>query len=111
MDADRIAREYYRALDTDSYAALTDLLAPGFVHVRPDRTFDGVDQFIRFMRDDRPITGTTHDISNMYYGAEGVAAIGALTRNDRTLMRFVDVFAINTDGITAIETYTDTNRS
>ena len=41
MDGPDAAREYYRAIDEGDYAALSDLIADGFVHGRPDRTIEG----------------------------------------------------------------------
>ena len=46
MNGPDAAREYYRAIDEGDYAALSDLIADGFVHGRPDRTIEGREAFI-----------------------------------------------------------------
>jgi ketosteroid isomerase-like protein len=62
-------RTYYESIDAGAYDALRPLLAPGFVHDRPDRTFEGRDRFVSFMRDERPDPDTTHDLVGIYVDA------------------------------------------
>jgi ketosteroid isomerase-like protein len=104
------ARAYYRAIDADDYGALADLLTPEFVHDRPDRTIESRDRFVRFMRDERPQTDTTHPLDGVYVPAEDgtdVVVRGRLVGADgETLVCFVDVFAFDRDRIARIETYT-----
>jgi ketosteroid isomerase-like protein len=117
--ADR-ARAYYRALDEADYGRLADLLAAGFVHERPDRTIDGRDRFVEFMREERPQKDTSHRVEAMFETRGGVggdtdddhgervAAQGRLLAADGSAITgFVDVFAIGETGIERIETYTD----
>jgi ketosteroid isomerase-like protein len=128
MDAATLAREYYRAIDEADYDALADLLAPGFVHERPDRTLDGRERFVRFMREERPATDTTHELDAVYLSAgavdaandadaddatgtdgdaTGVAARGRLLRADGSeWFRFVDAFAVEGGRIAGLTTYT-----
>jgi ketosteroid isomerase-like protein len=102
-----LAREYYRAIDADDYDALTSVLAPAFVHVRPDRTIDGRDAFVRFMRDERPETDTSHSIDAIYTGADGVAVQGSVAHADGThWFDFLDVFAVSDDSLTRLQTFT-----
>jgi len=61
-DPAALARAYYDALDAGEYDRLASLLAPEFVQRRPDRTFEGRDRFVAFMRDERPNTDTTHAV-------------------------------------------------
>lgn len=117
-------RTYYRALDEGAYDDLRATLAPGFVQDRSDRTFDGRDAFVRFMRDDRPDATTTHELTGVYVptdeddasdgdgdrpgqdgdrpNAEGdgdVLARGVVRRADGSAwFRFVDAFAFDDDG-------------
>jgi len=102
------ARAYYRALDDDEYDLLAALLAPGFVHERPDMTLEGRERFVRFMREERPATDTTHPVDGVYRrdgsdGGEGDGPDGAtdtevavrgrlLAADGRELTGFVDVF-------------------
>jgi len=74
VDREAMARSYYRALDEDDYGTLADLLAPEFVHYRPDRTIEGRDRFVRFMRDERPMKATSHPVDAVY--ATGAARSG-----------------------------------
>lgn len=106
----RPATAYYRAVDDGRYDDLRDLLAPAFVHDRPDRTLDGRDSFVGFMRDERPRTRTSHAIDGVYTSEEGreVAVRGRLLDGDgEQLFGFVDVHTIEDDSIAHIETYTD----
>ncbi|MFC7026727.1 nuclear transport factor 2 family protein [Halomicroarcula sp. GCM10025324] len=111
MGIDDRARAYYRAIDGHDYQALSDLLTADFVHDRPDRTIDGRDRFVRFMRAERPQTDTTHPIDGVYEPSEGdadeIVARGRLLDADGDpLARFVDVFEFDGDRIRRVETYT-----
>ena len=114
------ARAYYDAIDGDDYDQLASLLAPSFVHDRPDRTIEGRERFVRFMREERPQTDTTHSLSGVYRrqadstaeptGSEdGVAAVVArgrlLDAEGEYIFSFVDVFTFAEDDIERIETF------
>ncbi|WP_096389810.1 nuclear transport factor 2 family protein [Halopenitus persicus] len=87
------ARRYYETIDAGDYAALRELLAPSFVHDRPDRTLDGRDRFLGFMREERPRTDTRHAIDGVYANGDDVAVQGRLLDDEGTeLFAFVDVF-------------------
>lgn len=108
MDRADLAREYYRAIDDDDYAALTEALAGGFVHRRPDTTIEGREEFVSFMRSGRPETDTEHAIEAVY-DADGdrVAVEGRLVRADGSdWFRFVDVFTVRAGRVQALRTYT-----
>ena len=108
----RLARAYYDALDAGDYDRLADLLAPGFVQRRPDRTFESRDRFVTFMRDERPMTDTTHAIETVYPSGPGVAVRGRLCdANGDVLFAFVDAFTVVDGQITALETYAATDNS
>ena len=110
MDGPDTAREYYRAIDEDDYAALSDLIADGFVHGRPNRTIEGREEFVAFMRSGRPETDTEHVLEAIYEATAGnrVAAEGRLVAPDGTeWFGFVDVFVVDDDGITRLRTYAD----
>ncbi|WP_436928555.1 nuclear transport factor 2 family protein [Halosimplex halobium] len=118
------ARSYYRALDEGDYDALAALLAEGFVHDRPDRTIEGRDRFVRFMREDRPQKDTGHRVDAVFEAGSGtgdrdadgtagtdrerVAVRGRLLAADGSAITgFVDVFSLVEGRIERIETYTD----
>lgn len=119
------ARAYYRALDSKDYDLLAALLAPGFVHERPDRTLEGRERFVRFMREERPSTDTSHPVDGVYRLAGGggedggrpssdgaaeaeVAVRGRLLAADgRKLTGFVDVFTFADGQMGRLRTYTD----
>jgi ketosteroid isomerase-like protein len=108
MDGPGLARAYYRRIDEGAYDELGDLLAEGFRQVRPDRTIEGPAAFVRFMRDDRPMTDTTHLVDALYDGDGRVAVEGRLVRTDGgELFGFVDTFRFEDDRIAGIHTYTD----
>ncbi|QHS17647.1 nuclear transport factor 2 family protein [Halopenitus persicus] len=93
------ARRYYEAIDAGDYATLRELLAPSFVHDRPDRTLEGRDRFVRFMREERPRTDTRHTIDGVYANGEDVAVRGRLLDDaGAELFAFVDVFEAVDDG-------------
>ncbi len=110
-DREATARAYYDALDEHDYESLADLLAPAFVHDRPDQTIEGRDRFVQFMREERPMTETSHPVDAVYRTAESdtgdVAVRGRLldAQGDR-LVGFVDVFSFSAAGVEAIRTYT-----
>lgn len=134
MDRVATARAYYEALDAADYDDLADLLAPDFRQERPDRTFDGRDAFVAFMRDERPRTDTRHPIDAVYERDDGpsgtadgagtgdgaaagtdgaptapgdVAVEGRLVTEDgERIAAFVDVFAFADDRISRLWTYT-----
>ena len=111
LDADptAVVRAYYDALDAGEYDRLADLLDPAFVQRRPDRTFEGRDRFVAFMRDERPMTDTTHIVDAVYPNGPGVAAQGRLLDADgQLLFAFVDVFESAAGRLTALRTYAGT---
>ncbi|MFC4450847.1 nuclear transport factor 2 family protein [Halorussus aquaticus] len=114
-EATETARAYYDAIDAGDYDRFADLLAPGVVHERPDRTIEGRETLVGFMRDDRPNKGTTHEVEAVYVEAEGgdAAVRGRLRDADGAPMfAFVDAFEVETadEGrtprISRIRTYT-----
>ena len=116
MNPPAAARSFYAAIDEGRYDDLADLLAVGFVHQRPDRTFEGRETFVAFMRDNRPRTDTTHELDAIYVGENGssttsvseVAVRGRLLgADDDRLFGFVDVHTIEDGSIARIDTYTD----
>lgn len=109
MDRQAVARAYYRALDDHDYETLADLLAPEFVHHRPDRTIEGRDRFVTFMREERPMTATSHPLEAVYASDDetGAAARGRLLDADGDpIVSFVDVFSFEGESIETIHTYT-----
>jgi ketosteroid isomerase-like protein len=120
-DPAALARAYYRALDGHDYDLLTELLAPSFVHERPDRTLDGRERFVRFMRDERPQTETSHPIDGIYRPAPasdggelageattGVVVRGRLLAADGSqITGFVDVFSVADGQLHRLETFTN----
>jgi ketosteroid isomerase-like protein len=106
-DAEELVRSYYRAIDGEGEEGLEALLAPDFVQERSDRTFEGREAFVRFMREERPDPDTTHDIDAVYEGRGGVAVTGTVHRTDgRAWFDFVDVFDIDQSAIRRIRTFT-----
>jgi ketosteroid isomerase-like protein len=104
------ARAYYRALDCDDYDLLAGLLTPEFRHVRPDMTLEGRDRFVRFMREERPMTDTTHPIDAVYgqqSGAEVVVRGRLLDPDGDRIVCFADVFSFEGRSIAEIRTFTD----
>ncbi len=102
-------RAYYRALDGDDYELLAEVLAPDFTQVRPDTTLEGRDRFVRFMREERPMTDTTHPIDAVYrqHDGEEVVVRGRLLDSDGDrVVDFVDVFEFDEEGIAELRTYT-----
>jgi ketosteroid isomerase-like protein len=108
MDGAALAREYYRSIDEDDYDALAGVVSDGFVHRRPDRTIEGREAFVSFMRSGRPERETTHVVESVYTDDDGdVAVEGRLLDADGdTWFRFVDTFEVGEDGIANIRTYT-----
>ncbi|TKX55765.1 nuclear transport factor 2 family protein [Halorubrum sp. SP3] len=105
-DPTALARAYYDALDAGEYDRLRSLLDPDFVQRRPDRTFEGRDRFVAFMRDERPNTDTTHVVDRVYPSGPGVAVRGRLLDADgEELFAFVDAFDSDGETLTALETY------
>ncbi|UHH25012.1 nuclear transport factor 2 family protein [Halobacterium noricense] len=107
MDDAALARAYYDAIDAGDYDALRGVLAPEFEHIRPDMTLSGREEFVAFMRDDRPRTDTRHVVDAVYDGAEGVAVHGRLLAVDdgRELFAFVDAFDTADGEIRGLTTY------
>ena len=113
------ALAYYDAIDAGDYEAFADLLAPGVVHDRPDRTIEGRETLVEFMRDGRPNKGTSHEIRGVFEETEsnehgdegdgnGVVVEGRLfDSNGDEMFGFVDVFAFDEGRIAEIRTYTD----
>ncbi|RQG96486.1 nuclear transport factor 2 family protein [Natrarchaeobius chitinivorans] len=105
MDSVDIVERYYDALDEHEYDALEELLAPGFVQRRPDRTFADRDSFVEFMREDRPNPDTTHELVSIVDGGETVAARGRVLESRTQLFEFADFFELEDGRIVELETY------
>ncbi|WP_132058955.1 nuclear transport factor 2 family protein [Halorussus amylolyticus] len=105
------ALAYYDAIDADDYDALASLLAPGVVHDRPDRTIEGRETLVGFMRDGRPNKRTSHEVTTVFAeGEDGerVAVEGRLfDSGGEKMFGFVDAFAFEDGKIAEIRTYTD----
>jgi ketosteroid isomerase-like protein len=110
-------RAYYEAIDAKNYDRLADLLAPGVVHERPDRTIEGRETLVGFMRDDRPNKDTSHEVEAVYRRTgddRGDYAVRGrlLDADGNPMFAFVDAFDVeqaseNEDGrIARIRTYT-----
>jgi len=107
MDRRELVRAYYAAIDADEYERLRGLLADDFRQERSDMTLDSADAFVRFMRDDRPETDTTHAVESVYESSDGVAVEGVLRRADGSVwFRFVDVFRVEDGRVAFLRTYT-----
>ncbi|MFD1513797.1 nuclear transport factor 2 family protein [Halomarina rubra] len=113
MDLASLARAYYRHVDDGEYDALADLLAASFVHDRPDRTIESRERFVRFMREERPETDTSHELDAVYSdeetgdGSREVAVRGRLLRADGSeWFGFVDVFTVEAGRFARLTTYT-----
>jgi len=87
-----LRRARYRRLRPARYVA-----RPEFVQRRPDRTFEGRGRFVAFMRDERPMTDTSHAVDAVYPDGPGVAVHGRLLDADGDeVFAFVDVFPSRT---------------
>jgi ketosteroid isomerase-like protein len=107
MEPTTLAHRYYETIDGGDYEALAGLLAPGFVHHRPDRSIEGREAFVAFMREERPETDTTHEVSALYTREAGVAVEGRLRRADGSeWFRFADAFDVADGALAACRTYT-----
>lgn len=112
MDETAAVRRYYECLDDGDYDDLTDLLAPEFQHFRPDRTLEGRERFVSFMREDRPRTDTVHAVDSVFVPDEEspqdrVAAHGRVFGDDgEELFDFVDLFRFTDAGAVELRTFT-----
>lgn len=92
MESATLVRRYYDALDGHDYEALESLLAPEFVQRRPDRTFEGREAFVTFMREERPTPDTSHDLESVLVDGDRVAVRGRVRDGDDVLFEFADFF-------------------
>jgi hypothetical protein len=122
MDRRDAVRGYYDAIDAGDYDRLRGVLASDFVQHRPDRTLDGPDRFVQFMREERPRTDTEHVLTAVGVTGDGdgdgddgggdgdvstVFAEGRLRAADGDdLFGFVDVHRVSDAGIESLTTYT-----
>ena len=108
-DRTALARSYYEAIDGDDYDLLAEILAGSFVHERPDRTIEGRERFVRFMREERPQTDTTHPLDAVYTDDEtGEVAVRGrlLDSGGAEMVAFVDVFGFAGEEIGHLRTFT-----
>lgn len=101
-------RAYYRALDDHTYETFDSLLTADFDQDRPDRTLEGRERFVAFMRDERPLTRTTHDLQDFYENDGGEILVRGTLRNadGEALFEFVDRHVFDGDRIAHVETFT-----
>lgn len=119
VDSAQLVRQYYDALDGHEYGRLERLLTPAFVQHRPDRTFEGRDAFVRFMREERPNPDTSHElvaivadddrVDDERVADDRVAVRGRVIdqgeSENRLLFEFADFFAFEDGRISELETY------
>ena len=106
MDNVDVARRFYAAVDAGAYDELRDLLVPSFTHDRPDHRLVGRDAFVRFMREDRPLTDTHHRVEATYTNGDDVAVRGRLLDDDGDpLFAFVDVHRLEDGRLASLTTY------
>lgn len=109
-DKKALVRAYYESLDSHAYDRLESLLAPEFVHDRPEMTLDGREAFVQFMREKRPEMETTHRVETIFETGQGraLATQGELLdTNGERIIGFVDIVSVSGGTILGIETYTD----
>jgi ketosteroid isomerase-like protein len=104
-------RAYYAAIDDGAYDRLRSVLTADFVHDRSDRTLDGRERFVRFMREDRPRTDTVHTLDSVCAraadaGTETFVRGRLLTEDGEELFGFVDVHRVAEGQIERLVTYT-----
>ena len=117
---EQAVRSYYAALDGGDYAALREILAADFVQRRPDRSFEGREAFVAFVREERPLTDTSHAIDAVYASPPAEEADGKSPRSSEFAVRgrlldadggerfgFVDVHRLSGGRIAELRTYTD----
>ncbi|WP_135853559.1 nuclear transport factor 2 family protein [Halorussus salinus] len=128
-----LARAYYEAIDAKNFERFADLLGANVVHERPDRTFEGRETLVEFVRDGRPNKDTSHEIEAVYVkdrdaGKTGKGEAGPGEAGPKVAVRgrlrdaggnrmfgFVDAFEFERDGgsegerrrIARIRTYTN----
>jgi ketosteroid isomerase-like protein len=110
MDHADVAMSYYDALDSHDYDSLESLLTADFVQYRPDRTFEGRDAFVSFMRDGRPQTDTTHVVERVFENRreQSLAVSGRLVDGDEDqLFRFLDVHEFEAGKLARLRTFTE----
>lgn len=102
-------RAYYTALDEHEYGLLEDVLTEDFVHERPDQVLDGRERFVTFMREERPLKQTTHEIDETYANDDETEILvrGSLFDSDgEHLFTFVDRFCFENGRIGRLQTFT-----
>jgi ketosteroid isomerase-like protein len=109
-DPEATVRAYYAALDEGAYDEFDELLVPGFVQRRSDRSFEGRESCVAVIRHHPPGTGTTHPHMFPEQDSRGdeVAVRGRLLDADgEELFPFADVLDLTDDGrIGRLETFT-----
>jgi len=99
---------YYETIDAPDYDGLAELLAPDFTQSRGDRTIDGRDAFVRFMREERPNTDTTHDVDAVLESEDLTVALGRLRRSDGSIsFGFADAFTVENNRLARLVTYSN----
>ncbi|WP_458189405.1 nuclear transport factor 2 family protein [Haladaptatus sp. NG-WS-4] len=106
MDSESVVRGYYDAIDAHDYETFAGLLAPEVVHHRPDRTIEGRDTLVGFMRDDRPDKQTTHEITRVEDGETTVVEGRLRDADGEVMFAFEDEFSLSDGQITEIRTVT-----
>ncbi|MFC4550254.1 MULTISPECIES: nuclear transport factor 2 family protein [Halorussus] len=122
--SEETVRAYYDAIDAKDFETFADCFAPDVVHERPDRTIEGRETLVGFMRDDRPQKDTSHEVRRVFAGAGSSGAGGTdgdeidgdggavavegrlLDSGGEPLFSFADVFDLEDGRIVRIRTYT-----
>ncbi|ELZ96540.1 hypothetical protein C440_05313 [Haloferax mucosum ATCC BAA-1512] len=108
-DATYLARQYYTAIDHDGYDMLRNLLDPDFVQQREDMRLDGREEFVSFMRDDRPQKDTRHVIDRYIQSKsdDEIVVRGHLEdSNGGAIFVFLDRFRARDGKLAELKTFT-----
>lgn len=112
VDAQRI-RDYYEHIDADDLESVFALFADDVTYHRPGQpSLDGMAEFERFYREDRPLSEGEHTVESLTVGDDTVAVRGTFEGKqdgETVAFGFADHHRFDDNGlITERWTYTDT---
>ena len=113
VDARRI-RDYYEHIDANDLESVFALFAEDIIYHRPGQSaLDGMAEFKRFYREDRPLSDGSHAVKSLVAGGDTVVVRGRYEgRKDgeQVAFGFADHHRFDADGlVTERWTYTDTS--
>ncbi|GGL49630.1 hypothetical protein GCM10010983_53790 [Caulobacter rhizosphaerae] len=110
LGCEKFIAEFFRQIDSANWDDLKNLVSDGVVYERPGyRPFVGVDEFMRFYREERNVNSGRHVIDRIFERGKDWVCIGSFRgkskAGDDLSAEFVDIYTMSSELILRRKTF------